>query len=142
MRRRFRYTALVWFVILVATACQPPPGPARTGFFVQIDGQEGLQAGEPIGLTLHFDPADQERDGLPASVDFIANNAMLATATATMQAWVSRTEDEQTIPFGCFGPIEVRDETSQVLLTMTDFCGALTLSIDIEGDLRQGVDLQ
>ena len=142
MRRRFRYTAVVLFVILVATACQPPPGPATTGFFIRIGAQDGFQAGEAIGLTAHFDPADQQRDGLPASAPFIANNASAATASATMEAWVTRTEDEQSVPFPCFGPIEIQDETGQVLLTIADFCDALDLIIRISGDLRQGVDVQ
>ena len=142
MRRRFRYTAVVLFVIVVATSCQPPPGPARTEFAVRLVDQENFAQGESIGLTLHFDTADQLRDGLPESVEFVANSPWAARASATMEAWITRTEDEQKVPFGCFGPIEVRDETDQLLLTMTDFCGALTLIIDIEGDLRQGVDVQ
>lgn len=142
MERKSQWLAAALIAMVVATACQPSPGPARSVFLVQVFEQEGLVPGEPTGLTVHFDPADQGRDGLPDSVELIANNSSGATANATMQAWVSRTEDEQPIPFGCFGPIEIRDERAQVLLTMTGFCDSLALRIIVTGDIRQGVGVQ
>jgi len=131
-------------VSLLATACIDVEGPpAALNTIVSITNENAdYEPGEPIGLRIHFDPTDQETHGLPESNDFIATNNVGARTSSTMEAWIGLSRDDQPDPWGCSGPIEIRDETDQVLLTIDDFCSFGVPNLRIFGDLRAGTDVR
>ena len=140
-----RQRELFWMVVggftlvLLAAACGNVENqPALSTFSIgltAIDGDAFVQ-GEPTGLTAHFDAADQDVHGLPSSGELIANGPNRARVNVAMEAWVNRTSDEQPIPFGCFGPIELRDDDDTALLVITDFCDATNPRIEATIDFR------
>lgn len=139
---RSGFCAVLIFIALLLAACQPPPKDAVTGFAVGYTVRTAtFEPGQILEFSVHFDPSDQDEHGLPESVEFVADNTVRATAFATMEAWVGRTELEQRIPWDCFGPIEVRDGNDDLLFTMRDIYRANSTLIRISGDLDAGRDV-
>ena len=144
MRRNLQLVALVLVVCLAVVACQPAnAAPALERFAVTFTPPEGTEfvTGEPIGLTVHFDPIDQEIHGLPELGEFIATSRRSSRVDVTMQAWVGKTTDDQILPFDCFGTFEIRDEQGDVLLEISEFCDSVGSTIRVAGDLRLRTDL-
>ena len=133
MNKKIVFSAL--FAGVLTLGCTPPSPPALSTLRLDLINENGeYTPGEPIGVTVHFDPEDQRALGLPPSDTFEAATSGRATTRTIMEFWADKLLEDQPDQWACFRPMEIRDATGQPLLTVTDFCPAGSPELDIFGD--------
>ena len=146
-----KHVAAMAIVGLSATAClgeapQPPVEIFVPAITVRHQPSEAgelfdFTEGEETGFTVHVDSADAQTHGLPAELAFVGERGGIdAVLRAEMSAYAPG-GDPIPDQFDCFGPVEVRDATGAVTVTIDDFCpDDNTPELTIVGDLTAGGD--
>ena len=93
------------------------------------------------GFTLHVDSTDAQTHGLPAELAFVGERGDRdAVLFAEMSAYAPG-GNPIADQFDCFGPIEIRDATGAVTVTIDNFCpDDNTPQLTIAGDITAGGD--
>ena len=121
--------------VFTLASCSAPSPPALSVLRLDLINQNGeYTPGEQIGLTVHFDPEDQLSLGLPQSDSFEAATSGRAATRTVMDFWAGKLLEDQPDQWECFRPMEIRDDSDRLLLTITDFCPAGSPELELFGD--------